>query len=136
MREGARAEFARMAAESRASAGARTYLSLLAELDGRIADAVREQRAALTVDPLLPHGWERLGDLALRAGEPRAALDAWRRAGSDHGPGLERRRGFAWAALGDRQAATAALRRALREDPGDLEAADSLAAVQARGGSR
>lgn len=132
VRAAARAELARMAAESRASSGAHTYLSLLAELDGRITDATREQRAALAVDPLLPRGWERLGDLALRAGEPRAALDAWRRAGRDHGPGLERRRAFARAALGDRPGAIAGLRRALREDPGDAEAADSLAALEGR----
>jgi len=135
VRAAARAELARMAVESRASSGAHTYLSLLAELDGRIADAAREQRSALAVDPLLPRGWERLGDLALRAGEPRAALEAWRHTASDHGPGLERRRAFARAALGDRPGAIAALRRALREDPGDLEAADSLAALEAREGA-
>ena len=132
VRESARAELERMAAESHAASGARTYLSLLAELDGRLADALREQRAALAVDDRIPSGWERLGDLALRAGEPRAALEAWRRAGNDHGPGLDRRRGIALMALGERDAAIAALRRALREDPGDLEAADSLAAVQDR----
>ncbi|HZJ71312.1 MAG TPA: hypothetical protein VFF36_10315, partial [Planctomycetota bacterium] len=134
LRGAARAELERMARESRASAGAHSYLSLLAELDGRAADAAREQRAALAVDPFLPGGWERLGDLALRAGDPRAALDAWRQAGRDHGPGLARRRGIARAALGDRGAAIAELRRALREDPGDLEAADSLSALESREG--
>ena len=133
LREAARAELERMAAESHASSGAHTYLSLLAELDDRFAGAMREQRAALAVDDRLPRGWERLGDLALRAGDPQEALEAWRRAGSDHGPGLERRRGLALMERGEHDAAIAALRRALREDPGDLEAADSLAALEERG---
>ncbi len=66
-----RAEFERMAAESEASAGAHAYLSILAELEGRMDDALRHLREALARDPTIPGGPGRLADLEIRAGRSR-----------------------------------------------------------------
>jgi len=131
-RDAARAEFARVTSESRRCASAHVYLALLAQLDRHPTEALRQQQAALAIDDDLPHGFEQLGDLALAAGEDRQALAAWRRAGPDHGPGLDRRIGIARMGIGDRKGAIAAFHRALKQDPGDSEAADSLARLEGR----
>ena len=128
VRARARAELERMASESGVTAGAHSYLSLLAEMDGRWPDAETHQRAALAIDPQLPRGAERLGDLALAAGHPREALSAYRRAARkrplpEH---LDLRIGIALSRAGDRAGAARAYRRALEADPGNAEASDSL----------
>ncbi|MEO5618729.1 MAG: tetratricopeptide repeat protein [Candidatus Eisenbacteria bacterium] len=132
LRRRARAEFERMAAASGATAGAHTYLSLLAEMDGRWADAERHQKTALERDPLLPRGAERLGDLALAAGHPAEALEAFRRAARERPrpEGLDLRMGRALRRLGDLGGARQAYRRAISADPGNAEAGDSLRGVE------
>ncbi|MBI1797144.1 MAG: tetratricopeptide repeat protein, partial [Candidatus Eisenbacteria bacterium] len=95
-------------------------------------------RAALASDPGLPRAHERLGMIALAAGDAASAvleLEAERAAsGDDPPPGLAFELGRAYARLGDRDHARAAYRAELRRAPGHLEALDSLRVLEPEGG--
>jgi tetratricopeptide (TPR) repeat protein len=112
-------------------------LGRLGSLDlalGDLAAAERHLRGALEADPMAARAHERLGWVALALGRPQEALEELERERRLHGafPREELALGRAWQALGDRERARAHYRRQLDQDPGDVEASDSLAALERR----
>lgn len=125
------AELAREASESPFHALA---LGRLGSLELTIGDRERAREhllGALAVDPRAPRAHERLGALALAAGNPREALaelETERRLNA-LAPAAEVQVGRAWQALGDRSRARRHYLRALALDPGNAVARDSLAGI-------
>jgi hypothetical protein len=116
-------------------AQALSYLSNIAFFEGRWDDAHRVLREALRIEPLTGGVREKLGIIALRRGRPREARrwfeEEWRIIPWPRG--LDFRRGQVAQAEGDLQRARALYLRELRRDPGNQEARDSLAALDAAG---
>ncbi len=107
--------------------------SLLANvtlIEHRPEEASDLLREALRVDPLTPRARERLGMIALDAGRPRDALGLFEKERRVVGRSvsLELLTAAAWRALGDLGRARTAYREALRLDPANQTARDSLAA--------
>ncbi|HEY2954388.1 MAG TPA: tetratricopeptide repeat protein, partial [Candidatus Eisenbacteria bacterium] len=106
-------------------------LSTMALEEGRFADGRRLLEQALAVDPNRIGAHWRLARLALEEGRPR---DALREAGLERhvtGPSapVDVVAGKAWVALGDRDRALAAFRKAAARDSSNQEARDSLRAL-------
>jgi hypothetical protein len=109
--------------------GAANLLANVAFAEGRWADARRLLVEARATDPSLPGLSERLGLAAFYGGHPDSALIDYRREAHD-APGsktVDFRMGQAYALLGKRAEARAAYERALKADPANVEARDSLA---------
>ena len=132
-RDSAYREITRQLESSRWNARASSLLANLDFMSGRIDDARSHLAHALTADPRASTAHERLGLIALRAGDPRAALrefDAEARIGEGSGE-LDLHRGQALEALGRRADAAKAYRRQLSKAPEDREARESLDRVSA-----
>ena len=115
-------------------------LSLLANvdiLDGRLDAARAHLREALALDSRVPHAHERLGNMALDAGDAREALREFqleRRLWVDPHD-LDLRTGHAWRMLGDARRAREWYREALGYGPDAAEARLALEELDA-GSSR
>jgi len=131
LRTETRAELERQAASSPWNSRATSLLANIALIEGRASDARALVTHALAVEPDLPAGHERLGMIALAAGNAREALaDFEREARAGTGsPDLELRIGDARRALGDLTGARAAYRSFLEREPGDARAIAALAAL-------
>jgi hypothetical protein len=128
LRACATVELERQAAGSPWNGNAHHLLGLFAAMDGRTAEARRHIESALEKRPLLAGGHELLGLLALEEGRARDAVREFGRERALHGPAatLEVELGQAWQRLGDQSRARAAYQRALKLDPENAEARDSL----------
>ncbi len=132
LRAQATRELQRTFASSPWHGGAANLLANVAFAEGRWADARRLLVEARTTDATLPGLSERLGLAAFYAGHPDSALIDYRREAHD-APGsktVDFRMGQAYALLGRRGEARAAYERALKADPSNREARDSLAATK------
>jgi tetratricopeptide (TPR) repeat protein len=129
------AELERVIAESPEHAQALVLEANLAAAGGRYAEAKALLARSLAVDPLREGAHLRLAVLALAEGEPREALKEVDRECEVADPNARQDvvAGQAWARLGDLGRARAAYRRALKREPANAEARDSLAAL---GGGR
>lgn len=127
------AELERQAAGSPWNGHAHHLLGLFAAMDGRTADARAHLVRALEKKPLLPGAHELLGLVALEQNRARDAVREFERERALHGPAarLEVGLGQAWQRLGDPGRARAAYLRALRLEPENAEARDSLATLDA-----
>ena len=108
-----------MAGVKTASAEAHVARAELAKADGRSADAQREMRQALTLDPLSFDALSRLLDISIDQGRPRSAIPALQRA-AQRASGSPRHMallGVALLAGGDGAGAEAALQQALELAP-------------------
>lgn len=128
------AELEREAAGSAYNAQALGRLGSLDLALGDFASAEKHLREALATDPTAGRAHERLGLAALALGRPREALEELRRERRLHGafPREELALARVWQALGDRERARAHYRRELEKDPGNVEASDSLRALERR----
>jgi tetratricopeptide (TPR) repeat protein len=133
LRARAVAELGRQAAGSPWNGHAHHLLGLFAAMDGRIAEAHDHLVRALEKKPLLPGAHELLGLVALEQGRPGDAVREFERERALHGPAarLEVGLGQAWQRLGDPGRARAAYLRAVRLEPQNAEARDSLATLDA-----
>jgi hypothetical protein len=131
LRAEARAELERQAASSPYNSRATSLLANIALIEGRRDDARSLISHALTVEPGLPAGHERLGMIALEAGDAHGALAEFEREarGGAGSPDLELRLGEAKRLSGDLAGARAAYRRHLARHPGDARALAALAAL-------
>jgi hypothetical protein len=138
LRAEARAELERQAAASRWNSRASSLLANIALIEGRDDDARTLMRHALAVEPTLPSGHERLGMIALGAGDARSALTEfeWEERAGTGSVELGLRVAEARRALGDRAGARAAYRSYLARHPGDARAQAELDALGARDSSR
>jgi hypothetical protein len=137
LREQARAELERQAASSPWNSRASSLLANIALIEGRAADARALMLHALAVEPALPSGHERLGMIALGAGDARQALAEFERE-SRAGTGsvdLGLRLADAHRALGDSAAARAAYQSFLARHPGDPRALAGLDSLEAASSS-
>ena len=127
-------ELNRAILESPASSRAHYVRGALSAYDGHLADAAADFRQALVIDPDVHRAHEGLGAIALAKGDARGAVRELRAEGAsgDWPPGTRARLGNAYAALHDWRRAAKAYRDELAADPGNPEARDSLAAVEAR----
>jgi len=135
VRRAAREELERQAGESAFNARASSLLANLAFMDGHPDEARSWLQRALAADPETPTAHERLGLLAMKLGQPRAALAEFDLE-SKLGPGtgeLELHRGQAYEAAGDRSNALAAYGRQLRQRPDDPDARDAIARLGTAG---
>jgi hypothetical protein len=126
-------ELERSARESRWSAGTEQMLGSIAMVDGRPADALGHFDAARRMDPSYPLLHTRRGLALMGLAKPGEALEEFRAARRSEPPAAEAERliGSAERALGNRDAARAAWRRALDLDPGISGVRDSIAALGA-----
>jgi hypothetical protein len=129
------AELERQLASSPFNARAHSLLANFALMDRRPDVARQHLAAALAKNPYTYAAHERLGVIALGAGDAKAALHEFERerrsgGGSD---ALDLYQGRAWERLGDRDKARAAYRRRLARFPGDAAATRALEALE-RGG--
>lgn len=133
LRARARAELARQSAGSPRDAMASSVLATLELMDGHLGEAEARLRHALEVDPDLPRAHERLGTIALAAGRPGDALRELRRALAEPPvtPGLHVALGRAYRLSGQSDRARTEYQSALRLDPGNAEAIESLRALGA-----
>ena len=107
-------------------------LSLLANLraqGGDLAGAETLLRRLLATWPDFPAARLRLGWIALELGRPAEALAVLKRGAQDRAGDRDATMGRAYGALGDRTAAAHWYRRALRRDPANQVARDSLLAL-------
>jgi tetratricopeptide (TPR) repeat protein len=125
------AELERVIAQSPFHAQALVLQANLALSDGRYEDARALCRRSLALDPFREGTHLRLALIALERGEPQEALReaARERAVADPSARPEVVAGRAWARLGDLGRARAAYRKALKLEPANAEARDSLAAL-------
>ena len=109
-------------------------LANVALAEGRYAEASDLARRAVALDPLHEGAHLRLALIALEEGRARDALRelARERQVADPSARLDLVAGQAWAMLGDNGKARAAYRRALKRDPANAQARDSLAALGSR----
>jgi hypothetical protein len=131
LRAQVRKELERQAASSRYNSRASSLLANIALIQGRATDARALMIHSLEVEPTLPSGHERLGMIALGAGDARGALAEFERearAGTGS-PDLELRLADARRALGDSAGARSAYRHFLTRRPGDSRALAGLAAI-------
>ena len=138
LREQARAELERQAAASPYNSRASSLLANIALIEGRAADARALMLHALAVEPALPSGHERLGMIALGAGDAHQALLEFERE-ARAGTGsvdLGLRLAEAHRKLGDTAAAAAAFRSFLARHPGDARAQAGLDSLEAPGSTR
>lgn len=125
------AELAREVDSSAYHAHALIVLANIALYEARFADARDLLKRSLALDPIRSGVHQRLAIIALHEGRPR---DALREVTSERrlvGPGseLEVLAGRAWWALGDRERARDAFRRAVARDSSNAEARESLEAI-------
>jgi tetratricopeptide (TPR) repeat protein len=125
------AELEREVAESPQHAQALILLANVALAESRYADARDLARRALAIDPLREGAHLRLALIALEEGSAREALREveLERALGEPSARHDVVAGQAWAMLGDVGKARAAYRRALKREPGNAQARDSLAAL-------
>jgi tetratricopeptide (TPR) repeat protein len=105
---------------------------------GRLGEAAAACEAAIRVLPTFPEGWQTLGVVRARAGDPAAAIPLFRRAlelRPDYFQALHNL-GSALGNQGDYAQAVAHFEAALRLRPGDAETWASLGLARLRGGDR
>ena len=131
LRRQVRAELARAMQGSPWHSRAASLLANVALVENRPEEASSLLREALRVDPIAARVRERLGLIALDAGRPRDALDLFEeeRRVVGRSASLELLTAAAWRTLGDSGRARDAYREALRIDPANQTARDSLAAL-------
>jgi hypothetical protein len=125
------AELNREIAESPQHSQALILLSNVALAEERYADATSLARRAIAVNPMHEGAHLRLALIALEQNRPRDALReiALEREIADPSPRHDIVTAQAWSMLGDRDKARAAYRRALKRDPQNAQARDSLKAL-------
>jgi hypothetical protein len=133
LRARAVAELERQAAGSPWNGHAHHLLGLFAAMEGSMAAARDHLVRALEKKPLLPGTHELLGLVALEQNRAPDAVREFERERALHGPAtrLEVGLGQAWQRLGDPGRARSAYLRALRLEPQNAEARDSLATLDA-----
>jgi tetratricopeptide (TPR) repeat protein len=131
LRRRVRAELEREIRGSPWHAHAASLLANVALIEQRPEEASGLLHEALRVNPLTPKAWERLGLIALDANRPREALGLFEKERRVQGRSvsLAIMTASAWRALGDSGRARTAWREALRFDPANQTARDSLAAL-------
>jgi hypothetical protein len=124
-------ELKREIAESPQHSQALILLASLALAENRYAEARDLAHRALAIDPFHEGAHMRLALIALEEGRAREALRevALERSIGDPSARHDVVAGQAWAMLGDVGRARAAYRRALKREPGNAQARDSLAAL-------
>jgi tetratricopeptide (TPR) repeat protein len=138
MRARVAGELEREARESKYNSLALTRLGSTAIVEGDLARARRDLERALVANSRAPRAREWLGVVAMEQGRPRDALPLF---DEEHRlnqwvSGYDLRRGQAWQRIGDLAKARASYERELKRDPGNQEARDSLASVEARASTR
>src|SRR5262249_37501361 len=110
VRQDLEAELRRAIASSPRDAQSRSLMAAVANMKGRTDEARAQLLAALAVDPNTKRAHERLGLLALEAGDPRGALAEFQEELRRNGalPGLWMRIGEAQRRLGKASAAASA----------------------------
>jgi tetratricopeptide (TPR) repeat protein len=129
-------EFERSARASALNSRAKIALAVLADADGREAAARQLLNEVIHDDPLALHAHEYRAEIELGAGEARAALADLERElqVQAENAGLDVKLARAWQAAGDASRARDHYRRALRLEPGNLAARDSLARLERAAG--
>ena len=135
LRAQAAAELERAVLGSAHHAQATILLATVALQEGRIAEGRGLLDRAIEENPICTGAHKRLAIIALVEGRPRDALREVERERRVSGPNaaLDVLAGRAWRSLGEAGRARDSFRRAVRRDPGNAEARDSLAAA-VRGG--
>jgi hypothetical protein len=120
--------------ETRLNTRAKTILAPLLIMDNRTTEATRLLEEALADNPLVVLANEYLGVLALGTGRPREALAYFRREAQLFGEDsfLEVAMARCCARMGDISGARKYYRSALKRDPANVMASDSLSALEAR----
>jgi hypothetical protein len=124
-------ELEREIAESPQHAQALILKASIALAENRHAEARDLARRAIALDPLHEGAHMRLALIALEEGQAREALREveLERAIGDPSARHDVVAGQAWAMLGDKAKARAAYRRALKRDPANAQARDSIATL-------
>jgi Tfp pilus assembly protein PilF len=125
-------EFERSARASSLNSRAKIALAFLADAEGREVAARQILNEVIHDDPFAVHAHEYRAEIELGAGEARAAIaDLEREARIQiESAGLNVKLGRAWQAAGDGTRARDRYRRALRLEPGNQAARDSLARLE------
>jgi Tfp pilus assembly protein PilF len=132
MRRRLEGEFERSARASSLNSRAKIALAVMADADGRETAARQLLNEVIHDDPLALHAHEYRAEIELGAGEARAAIEDLERELriQVESAGLNVKLARAWQAAGDESRARERYQRALRLEPGNQAARDSLARLE------